>query len=63
MRALEVSLPHDKYLHNQLLHAPNPKYLLPFRAKGTFLALTNELLLKSNKLDLVACLFWTYYEY
>lgn len=63
MRLLGLPLPHEKYLHNQLLHAPNPKYLFPFRRKGTFLALTNELLLKSNKLDMVGCQFWSYYEY
>lgn len=63
MRLLNVTLPHEKYLWNQLVHAPNPKYLLPLRTKGTFTALTNELLLKSNKLDMVACQFWHYYDY
>lgn len=63
LRMLSVTLPHEKYLWNQLLHAPNPKYLLPLRGKGTFTALTNELLLKSNKLDMVACQYWHYYEY
>ena len=38
---LGLNLPHEKYLYNQLLHAPNPKYLFPFRKKGTFTALTN----------------------
>jgi hypothetical protein len=63
MRSLEVALPHEKYLHSQLLHAPNPKYLLPFRNKTTFLALTDEMLRKSNRLDMVGCQFWSYYEY
>lgn len=38
---LAFSLPHEKYLYNQLLHAPNPKYLYPFRKKGTFTSLTS----------------------
>ena len=63
MRMLEVALPHEKYLHSHLLHAPHPKYLFPFRSKGTFLALTEELIRKSNRLDLVGCQFWSYYEF
>jgi hypothetical protein len=58
-----MTLPHEKYLYNQLIQAPNPKYLLPFRKKGTFTALTNEILLKSNKIDMVSFKFWSYFEY
>lgn len=58
---LGFSLPHEKYLYNQLLHAPNPKYLYPFRKKGTFTSLTNEILVKSNKIDMIGFRYWSYY--
>lgn len=58
---LGFALPHEKYLYNQLLHAPNPKYLYPFRRKGTFTALTNEILIKSNKIDMIGFKYWSFY--
>ena len=58
-----MELPHEKYLHNQLVHAPNPKFLLPFRKKGTFISLTNEILQKLNKIDMIGFRFWNYYDY
>lgn len=38
---LKMELPHEKYLYSHLIHAPNPKYLLPFKRKGVFTSLTN----------------------
>lgn len=63
LRILEIAIPNQQYLHNQLLHAPNPKFLLPLSNKKTFTALTNEILLKLNKVDMVALKFWNLYEY
>ena len=60
---MKMELPHEKYLHNQLAHAPNPKFLLPFRKKGTFITLTNEMLQKYNKIDMIGFRFWNYYDY
>lgn len=45
------------------MHAPNPKFLLPFRRKGVFPNLTNEILIKLNKIDMVGLRYWSYYDY
>jgi hypothetical protein len=58
-KLLDLAVPNSQYLHNQLLHAPNPKYLLPLSTKKTFTPLTNEILLKLNKVDMVALKFWS----
>jgi hypothetical protein len=63
LASFQIKIPHEKYLYNQLLHAPNPKYLFPFRKKGTFNDLSNEILLKSNKIDMVGVLYWSYFNY
>ena len=56
-----MELPHEKYLFNQLMHAPNPKFLLPFRRRGVFVNLTSEILAKLNKVDIVGLRYWSYY--
>lgn len=63
LRILEIPIPNQQYLQNQILHAPNPKFLLPLSTKKTFMPLTNEMLLKLNKVDMVALKFWHMYEY
>lgn len=63
MSLLRMELPHDKYLYSHLLHAPNPKYLLPFKRKGTLVSLTNEILLKLNKIEMVGFRYWSYFDY
>lgn len=63
LRLLEIAIPNQQYLQNQFLHAPNPKFLLPLSTRKTFTPLTNEMLLKLNKVDMVALKFWHMYEY
>ena len=63
LRILDIQLANQQYLHNQLIHAPNPKLLLPLSSKRSFAPLTQEILLKLNKVDMVALKYWSMFEY
>ena len=56
-------MPNQHTIHNQLVQAPNPKLLLPLATKRSFDLLTQEMLLKLNKVDMVSLKYWSMLEY